>query len=134
MAESYADVRDGRVYNLALAEADYADLMGWIPAGNARIGDTWDGKEFLAPVVIPSVPVSVTSRQAKRALLDAGLLDDVEDAIAAIPDKLERRRVQIDWIEAQDFRRDWPVLVSLAKSLGLDSAALDALFIEAKNL
>lgn len=55
MAESYADVRNGVVYNLALAEADYAALMGWIPAGNARIGDTWDGEKFSAPVIQPTV-------------------------------------------------------------------------------
>lgn len=63
MAQSYADIRDGVVYNLALAEAEHAALMGWIPAGNAQIGDTWDGENFHRPA-----PPALTEKDFNEAL------------------------------------------------------------------
>lgn len=50
------------------------------------------------PVVIPQ---SVTMRQARLALLGAGLLDDVNSAIAAIPDPVQRKAAEIEWEYAQ---------------------------------
>jgi len=130
--QSWAVITDGIVTNLVDATAEFAASQGFIPAGKARMGDTWDGKTFSAPA--PSVPEVVSARQAKRALLEAGLLDDVQLAIDNIPDKLEQRRVQIDWDESTEFRRDWPTLAMLAAAMKLDEGTLDALFIEAATL
>lgn len=100
-----------------------------------QIGWVDDGKTFRAPPApAPVVPAVVSARQAKRALLEAGLLDDVQMAIDNIPDDLERRRVQIDWDESTEFRRDWPALALLATVMKLDEGTLDALFIEAATL
>lgn len=104
---------------------DEAVQVGWVD----------DGKTFQPPpATAPVVPAVVSARQAQRALLEAGLLDDVEAAIAAIPEELERRRIQIDWDKAQEFRRDWPTLAMLAAAMQLDEGTLDALFIEAATL
>lgn len=130
--QSWAVIADGVVTNLADATAEFAATQGWIPAGKARMGDLWDGKTFKAPA--PPVPAVVSSRQAKRALLDAGLLDDVQLAIDSIPDPMEKRRVQIDWDESTEFRRDWPTLAALAAAMQLDGGTLDALFIKAATL
>lgn len=48
--------------------------------GEASVGDLWDGVSFTKPIVVPviEVPQSVTPRQARLALLQATLLDDVE--------------------------------------------------------
>lgn len=133
--QSWAVITDGVVSNLADATAEYAASQGWIPAGNARMGDLWDGKTFKAPPPpAPVVPAVVSARQAKRALLEAGLLDDVQLAIDNIQDQKEQRRVQIDWDESTEFRRDWPTLAVLAAVMKLDEGTLDALFIEAATL
>lgn len=130
--QSWAVITDGVVSNLVDATAEFAASQGWIPAGKARMGDVWDGKAFKPQA--PAVPAVVSARQAKRALLEAGLLDDVQLAIDNIPDPMEKRRVQIDWDESTEFRRDWPTLAVLAAAMQLDGGTLDALFIEAATL
>jgi len=76
----------------------------------------------------------VTMRQARRALLDAGLLDQVDAAIAAIADATERRQAEIDWEYATTVERLWPWVQTLGAALGLSAEALDALFELAATL
>lgn len=80
------------------------------------------------------VPAKVTRRQARQALLIAGLLDDVQPAINAIADPMQRGLAQIEWDDAQEFDRHRPLLMQLATALGLDDEALDNLFIQAGAL
>lgn len=77
----------------------------------------------------PVVPTVVSMRQARLALYGAGLLDDVEAAVAS-----STKDVQIEWEFSSELRRDWPTLVLLAGALGLTEAQLDALFIQASQL
>ena len=76
----------------------------------------------------------VTMRQTRRALLDAGLLDQVDAAIAAIADDTERRQAEIDWEYATTVERLWPWVQTLGAALGLSAEALDALFELAATL
>lgn len=72
---------------------------------------------------------SVTMRQARLALLGAGLLDAIDAAvIAAGP------AARIEWEYAQTVDRDWPLVVRLATGLGLNEAQIDALFAAAARL
>lgn len=122
--------------NVVEAEADFAHAKGWVElAGSASIGWLWDGEAFSAPPPAPvPVPASVTRRQARQALLLAGLLDEVQPAIDAIPDSVQRRMAQIEWDDSQEFFRDRPLLIMLATAIGLDAGALDQLFITAAGL
>jgi hypothetical protein len=91
------------------------------------------------PVVEPppepaAVPNVVTRRQARQALLLAGKLGDVQPAIDAIPDPIQRGMVQIEWDDSQEFHRNRPTLISLATAIGVTSEQLDALFIQAAAL
>lgn len=86
------------------------------------------------PAPKPVVPASVTRRQAKQALLLAGLLGNVQPAIDAIPDATQRGLVQIEWDDSQVFERDRPALNALGAALGLGGDDLDALFIMAAGL
>ena len=83
--------------------------------------------------VPPYVPASVTMRQARLALLGAGLLDDVEAAIAALPSP-QKEAARIEWEYASEVQRSSGLVPMMGAALGLDDAALDALFIEAKGL
>ena len=83
------------------------------------------------PVVIPQ---SVTMRQARLALLRAGLLDDVDAAIAAIPDPAQRKAAEIEWEYAQTVDRNSPFTQQMAAGLNLTAEQLDALFTQAAGL
>jgi len=74
-----------------------------------------------------SVAVTITRRQGRLALLEHGLLDDVEAALAAIPDATQRRAAQIEY-EADTWERNNAFLQTMWANLGGTSEGLDALF------
>ena len=55
----FAIIDAGRVINHAEADSDFAASQGWIPAGDSRIGDSWDGEVFT-----PALPEPLPERQA----------------------------------------------------------------------
>lgn len=77
----------------------------------------------------PPVPASVTPRQARLLLLSQNLLAQVESIIAASDEA-----TRIEWQYASEFRRDDPLLLSLATSLNLTEQQLDDFFIAANTL
>lgn len=89
--------------------------------------------EYQTPVDENGVPKQVTMRQAQLALLGAGLLDLVEDAIAAIPGDAGRA-AQITWTKSSAVQRTNPLINQLAAGLGLTGQQIDALFIQAATL
>lgn len=102
-------------------------------------GYAWVDRPYAAPPPPPpppgpQVPASVTRRQARQALLLAGLLDSVQPAIDAIPDATQRGLAQIEWDDSQEFERNRPMLISLATAIGLTSEQIDELFITAAGL
>ena len=107
------------------ANTDYAAYLAWLAEGN-----TPEPADQTPPVVIPNV----TMRQARLALLGAGLLDDVDAAIAAITDPTQRKAAEIEWEYAQTVDRDSSFTQQLAAGLGLTSEQLDALFTQAAAL
>lgn len=76
-----------------------------------------------------TVPTVISKRQARRALLDAGLLADIETAIINSNDEV----LKIDWIDATEIRRDWQNLITMSTSLGITERQLDELFIAANS-
>lgn len=80
------------------------------------------------------VPLAISMRQARLALLGAGLLDDVDAAIAAIPDATTRRAAQIEWEFSNEVQRFNPFTLMLGSGLGLSPEQTDALFIEGEKL
>ena len=71
--------------------------------------------------------LSCTRRQGRLALLQKNLLDDVEDAIAVIPDPVQRRATQIEY-EADTWDRGNAFLLGLWQKLGGAEEELDDLF------
>ena len=79
--------------------------------------------------VVPTIPQTLTIRQAKLVLLAAGLLDDVDAAVAQA-----NRATQIEWEYATSVERTWPTLVVMATALGMTDEQLDNLFIQGSQL
>lgn len=96
--------------------------------GPGDIYDPGTGTFSPAPPVVV-VPASVSMRQARLALLSAGLLDQVNALIAT-----QSQATQIEWDYASDVWRDRDLVASLGAGLGLTGAQIDALFIAAKAI
>lgn len=86
-------------------------------------------------VILPYVPaakappVSVSARQARLALEDAGLLDTINTAFNG-----KAKKARIEWEYAAEIRRDSPLVASMATELGLTAEQLDQLFLAADAL
>lgn len=135
----YAFVRDGVVQEawsrdpFELFDRGYAELFVPCP-DDVEYGWTYDGTTWAAPAPIPTpVPTSASMRQARLALLQAGKLADVTTAINALPSP-QKEAAQIEWEYATEVSRDSALMQQLATAIGLDDAALDALFTQAVTL
>jgi hypothetical protein len=93
---------------------------------------TW---EWLNGAVVskPVVPLAVSMRQARLALLGAGLLENVAIAIAGLPSP-QKEAAQIEWEYSQEVHRNKELVSTLAPLLGLSEVQLDSLFITASTL
>lgn len=102
----------------------------------AEAGWSYDPQAgFAAPAppdAVVSVP-AVTMRQARLALLAAGVLDNVETVIDALP-AAQKARAKIEWEFAANVERDSEFVKTLAPALGLTNSELDSLFIHAATL
>lgn len=83
------------------------------------------------PVLPPQpVPVAVvTMRQARLALLSAGLLDQINAAVKVAGDA-----AGIEWEYAGEVRRDSPLIAQLAAGLKLSDEQIDDLFAKAGQI
>lgn len=126
-------IENGVVVNTVEVES-LGVLPGLVAAqANEGIGWLYDGSNFTSPPSpTPSVPTEVTMRQARLALLDAGLLANVQPAINSLnePDKT---KAQIEWEYSNALQRSNPFVTTLGTALGLDNEALDNLFIQANT-
>lgn len=98
---------------------DRADYEAWLAAGNTP-------EPYVAPVVAVS---TVSPRQARIALLQAGLLDQVEAAVAQAGGA-----TKITWDYATEINRGDPLITTLGAALNLDADTIDVLFRHAATL
>lgn len=131
--KTYARVVDGRVVEVIepvalddgtevpIAERFHPDVVAQLVECSA------DQQVDQPEAPTPAPARQVTMRQARLALRRAGLLSKVSEAIASLPSP-QRDDAQIEWDYATTVDRDSAFLQSLAGALGLDDAALDALF------
>lgn len=116
-------VESGRAINRG--DAEWSEYLAWLAQGNLPAVPS-------PPEVVPPpvpVPQSVSRFRARAVLQLAGLLDDA-DAVVAEMHPLTR----IAWTDAASFRRDSPILISVAQQLQLSDAQVDDLFRQAAAL
>jgi len=89
--------------------------------------------ELVLAVAKSLVIGTVTMRQARLALLQSGLLAQVNAAVAAMPG-VEGDAARIEWEFSGAVERNLPLVQSLATALGLTETQLDDLFMLAATL
>jgi hypothetical protein len=89
-------------------------------------------KAYFAAQAEAAKPTSVTMRQARLALLEAGLLDNVQNTIAGMQGA-EGAAARIEWEYSSTMVRSQPLVAALAAALKLTSADVDALFLSAST-
>ena len=115
--------------------------------GRAIFADAVAGKfgvvaEYVAPPAAPRiVPQSVTRYQGRAALLQMGLLDDIDAHYAALPIdtadealNLKNRLAKERWAGMLNFERDSEELVELASAFGMSATQVDDLFCFAETI
>lgn len=117
------------------------DIAEWLvpedhtlaPDAGYEIGGKIVGGNYTPPAPIEApitlAPVSVSPRQARLALLGAGLLDQVEGAVQA-----NGQATQITWDYAIAINRDDPLIAAVGAALQLTSEQVDNLFSQAALL
>ena len=126
-----------RIVELSLVPFEVALPLHWVDCP-VDITTEWAyfGGVFEPPVVLPVVtliPTSVTMRQARLALLQAGLLASVNTAIASLPEP-QKSYSTIEWEYATEVLRESPLINNLASGLSLSTTQLDDLFTLASSL
>ncbi len=92
-----------------------------------------DGALVPPPAPAPQIPQEVTMRQARLALLGAGLLSGVDAAIASLPSPT-KEAASIEWEYAAVVQRSSGLVPAMATALGMTSEQIDALFVAAAAL
>ena len=135
----YEDVLHARGQGLAYKIADDGASVSIAPS----VTHGWDAKKSVwvlnkdkqaaidEALRKASIPQVVTIRQAKRALLQVELLDDVEAIMAS--DAVDRA-TKIDWENATEVEREWVKSSDLMQALGIDDDQLDQLFTLASSM
>ena len=98
--------------------------------------------EYVAPPLPPRVvPQSVTRYQGRAALLQMGLLDDIDAHYAALPTdtddealNLHNRMAKERWTGMLNFERDSEELVEMTSAFGMSATQVDDLFCFAETI
>ena len=122
-SDSIKRISDGAFIPADPANTDYAAYLAWLAEGNT-------------PEPFEEVTLSITSvtmRQARLALLAAGLLDDINAAIESLPSP-RKEAARIEWGYSTHVQRHNGLVSALAPALELSESQIDDLFSVASKL
>lgn len=111
--------------NIAPSQYHILENEMWIISDEDALKLTYEKRESMRPL---------TRRQFKLALLENGLLDQIENSISAIEDDQTRARIQIEYTEATEFHRTSDSVMYMCQLLNLNDDQVDQMWTEALNL
>ena len=77
----------------------------------------------------PTVPAVVSRAKGKIVLIRAGLWQSVLDYVAAIPDPVQKAIAEVALHDAQEWRRNSPLMAAISSALGVTEEQMDQLFV-----
>lgn len=130
----------GPTFAIEISAADLSGIPFWWDADfNVNFNDdvTQEQRDAVLAVIDAHdptrrvVPSSVTRYQARVALANSGLLEQVNAYFDALPDSDTGKMA---WLEAPTVERHSPALIAAAHALGLTDEQIDQLFITGADL
>lgn len=115
------------------ASPDDSEPLGVEIYNQAINGEFGAVEEYVPTQPVISIPSFVTMRQARLALLQQGLLSQVQIAIDSLPSP-QKEAAQIEWDYSSEVHRNKPFVQLLSAALGLTEEQLDDLFVLASTL
>ena len=121
----YAVIENDLVINVVISDSKLDE--SWVLSDSAKIGDSYINNVFISPPPPPVIIPTLTMRQARLSLLDAGLLDEVEAAITTTENR-------IWWDYSTTVERSHPLVNAVLTALGKTETEIDTMFIDAALL
>jgi hypothetical protein len=131
--------------NYEIKNLDDSLIQGWLEADNPKKDQWillppqpsenhyWSSGEWILQAI--PIPESVSARQIRLWLINNGFqLIQVENAINNIQDPITRETVKVEWEYAPYIERNHPMLIPLARALGLTENQVDQAFIQAQHI
>jgi hypothetical protein len=124
---NYALIRDNKVVNIIVADEGFIDTIkaeydSVVNVVDTSVGIGWlfDGESFVQPEPFANtVPVSVSMRQFKLALLKKQKLNQISTVINGLPSP-EKEEAEIEWEYATTIQTDNTVFSMILDVLELD--------------
>lgn len=111
-----------QIQTVDITDLDPQPQVGWIFEGNV----------FYEPEApLTTVPQEVTRFQARAALYQAGLLEQVESIVTQPETDM---MMKLAWQDALSFKRNSQFVLEMAKTLNMTDEQLDNLFITAGSI
>ena len=123
LAQALSTLRPGAQFSIRGDDIDWLDVDQAEPTA----------AEIAVELARAAVPQAVTMRQARLALLGAGMLSAVNAAIAAMPGT-QGEAARIEWEFSSEVKRAQPLVMALGGALSLTPDQLDGLFTAAAAL
>lgn len=127
--------RDAAVADLATATASLTSVTAERDAALAQVASLQAELEAIKnPTDTQGFPV-LSAVQLRLGIVGAGMsLDEIDAAIAGIPDTVQRVTVQTYWQYATQFERSHPLVAGMVSLLGLTDAEADAIWRAAGSI
>lgn len=123
----FAIIENGIVTNVILTSQEFVDEnnISGVFSDTAGIGDTYANGVFTKPNAEESFEfVPVRPMYMRLALMEAGILETIESAIAQPGNEVSR----IAFEYALEFNRNDPLIQGFSQALGLSSEIVDNIF------
>jgi len=130
-AESYSYPVDMSTVSNVQYAADRSYAIG--DSDNPALPEATEAEIQAVLLANAPVPRKVTMRQARLALLQQGLLSQIDTVIDSLPEP-DKSAARVEWDHSSAVDRAKPFVVMLAPALGLSDTQLDDLFRYAATL
>lgn len=123
--ENVIRISDGAIIPQDHNNVDYVGYLAWLDQGN----------EVEQPEVIIVIPQTVTVAQGGLALIESGLMEEVQAVIETLrEDPVTNAALLWAWDKATEWNRNSPSLTAVAQAAGMTEEQLDDLFILAESM